>query len=370
MEKRVRFTNPMDLMSTMDRETNLPHLELMNNLTVDDSWDTYPFGICRFMVPPIRMPQAGKAGRSNVTHRVGLEVFPWVEDVRSVFEGAGIQVLYRKSLRDIPLPAALAEVAFMDLFSKNDVAPQLYGALLERTDPYHCRLHVIMQAYDGDLRDLQGEHPNSRTLKALETQTLRQLRTMASLGIICVDLKPENIVYRRTSDGSGPIEVRQIDFQTDFCTMRTFLTEKNIQDIYSNARIMCLNQGHGTVDTQACMAVTVKELARKMNEDTEERLKKWGEQGADHEAVRLGFMVLILAAYSHTLGWSFMREPLWTLLGGRDVPVTGINGVPFAAYDAWLAMNIYNVATILASYVPDRTTIRDILGYVLEAHVI
>ena len=73
---------------------------------------------------------------------------------------------------------------------------------------------ILMEAFDGDLRNLIGSAPEE-ALDEIERQIPALLDGIERQGLACTDLKPENVLYKRGSDGG--IVLRLTDFDGSYC---------------------------------------------------------------------------------------------------------------------------------------------------------
>jgi hypothetical protein len=109
----------------------------------------------------------------------------------------------------------LTEMAYYYLFSKESIGPKLpplnKAFFIETTTNRYC---IITQMYQRDLADYLKsltikEYDNIRP--QLEQKLLQLIDKMLTLGVICTDMKPENVLINDIND------IRLTDFGGDWC---------------------------------------------------------------------------------------------------------------------------------------------------------
>lgn len=105
--------------------------------------------------------------------------------------------------------------------SELDVGPKVLYAWYARhaTEEWPKGLYLVMERFDDDLETVLCEDVDSEKLTelqpVLQMELLRCVETLAKDRIFVYDLKPNNIVVRRTEEGE--VQLRIIDFGRDFC---------------------------------------------------------------------------------------------------------------------------------------------------------
>lgn len=78
---------------------------------------------------------------------------------------------------------------------------------------------LIMERYDGSFQDLYDDLQSmgvyEKYKKSFEKQIRKLVNAMVKVGIVCVDLKPENMLYKQLN--SGKFKIVMTDFDNKFC---------------------------------------------------------------------------------------------------------------------------------------------------------
>ena len=76
-----------------------------------------------------------------------------------------------------------------------------------------------MERFDGSFQDLyddlQGMGVYDKYKKSFEKQIRKLVNAMVKIGVVCVDLKPENMLYKQLDNGK--FKIVMTDFDNKFC---------------------------------------------------------------------------------------------------------------------------------------------------------
>jgi len=104
------------------------------------------------------------------------------------------------------------------------ISPKLYRVIKKSGGKYT----YIMEMMDGNLFDLFRKFPITREnlKKQVEAKLLELFQKMAKTGLYCIDLKLHNVVYK-LGNGDGDVDIRLIDFDTEWCEKLEVIIMKN-----------------------------------------------------------------------------------------------------------------------------------------------
>ena len=155
-------------------------------------------------------------GSSNIfgTIRFNLEKIPmvvgWRTDVNPIdpkSEGA------RKKIN-----AKYNEYRTACTLAKQGIAPQVFffvAVNLEDGKNISTKIFEFMEAYESDLKSLFLFYGNDYYVNEASKQLENHFTNLAGIGYYCVDIKPDNAVWRRIKDNK--IEIKLIDWDNHFC---------------------------------------------------------------------------------------------------------------------------------------------------------
>lgn len=273
------------------------------------------FGVCK-QFNGIRGWTRRPAGQGsfNRVHVVPLRDFEWkpgCAGMRSL--SPGWTVIVRESLHNVELYGAVQEIALANLLGKEGIGPIVHGARIIVDE-----LIMIMEHFEGNIQDLYERNP--REAQALEPQMedamVDVMTRMAHLGIICMDQKPMNVVFR-----TNPFRLRLIDFGSDFC-------------------------GNKFVSTDIPVNAPIVEQIPVLMESFDETMRIAGAtSNQEVNDARAGIMIVFMRCWAHVYGQSLLARVV------RDLRRSDtFNGVPYELYDHWFNTDTMRVRSNFAHY--------------------
>ena len=350
----------------------------------DEPWyegfGEYRFGIFHHLnkLRPAQTSGRVREGSYNTVVAMKMRNLPWDDRCAAALKRdpkvMNQKIIVRQARRPLSIYELVSEILLTAMLANMGIAPKLYGAVIHeftrqqyaqdaaetgddlqghryervlQTPPTRDRhmarvrmgtADMVFEAFDGDLLGLRDDPDYDAMKPEIAGQLDIMFAKVASLNILCVDMKFENIVYRR---GPGnKVELRMIDFGTAFCGIEIMATIDKTKNLDGQLRAM----GERFRDT--VMSSTSR---------------------SQEQRIRHAFMVVIMALSSATRGDDLMRSTVkrmyTTAPGGERL----LNGVPMRHYELWFQQDILNVKTMVWQYTSTRFRQGDTLTGYLKA---
>lgn len=171
--------------------------------------NTAAYGVCKHMRDFPRQ-EVSAIGEHNDVFVMKAHEMPWVKNTFVLgVESRNLPVVVRRGKRFEMTARLCYELRFTSFLAFHGMAPNLYGAQLsycfgEKRD---ARLTLIMQAYPHTLAAVLKRDPTG-----LSSAVMCCVKKVSLTGIVCMDIKPQNIVVSENFRN-----VRMIDFDPMYC---------------------------------------------------------------------------------------------------------------------------------------------------------
>lgn len=128
------------------------------------------------------------------------------------------ELRYSRTPHDDWLVTVLSEAALLRVFSASGTGPRV-PAISATMSPDRKVAYLLMEKADGDVNDLykslvaQGRFASYKP--TLERQIRKRVTEAVRVGVVCTDMKPLNMLFKRRA--GGKISVMLSDFDARFC---------------------------------------------------------------------------------------------------------------------------------------------------------
>lgn len=174
--------------------------------------------IKRFLDAPERLDEARNSRQAREVARLAC-------DLKPISAGAFGQIFRVETWRYGPLALKLITLkedgTREDILNEFDLtkrmagfAPAVYACEAVQLTEKQAMGVILMELFDGDLESLILSNPYG-AYNAIEDQIPALLDGLEREGLACIDLKPKNVLYKRSDDGG--VTLKLTDFDDYFC---------------------------------------------------------------------------------------------------------------------------------------------------------
>ena len=118
------------------------------------------------------------------------------------------------------------DIAVNIIADTHKICPKVHIIFNTLRDGQYPEICILMDRYDDNLEPL---YKSLSDTSFHNNEVFILLKKLSAIGLYCIDLKPQNVVYRNTElEG---LDVRLIDFDTDYCSppkISTDLIKRNM----------------------------------------------------------------------------------------------------------------------------------------------